>query len=64
MKTNFWKFAAAFVVGLAATVGCQKDSIPPVFPENVITNPDVTTTSETIEFTANLDWNSQYHRKL
>ena len=56
MKTNFWKFAAAFVVGLAATVGCQKDSIPPVFPENVITNPDVTTTSETIEFTANLDW--------
>ena len=56
MKTNFWKSAAAFVVGLAAVVACQPASITPVFPDKVITNSDVTTTEETIKFTANLDW--------
>ena len=56
MKTNFWKFAALLGLGLAATVACQKETIPPVFPEDVVTNSDVTTTSETIKFTANLDW--------
>lgn len=56
MKTNFWKSAAAFVVGMAAMIACQKESILPVFPEKVITNSDVTTTSESITFTANLDW--------
>lgn len=56
MKTYFWKSAAAFVVGMAAMVACQKESILPVFPDEVITNSDVTTTSESITFTANLDW--------
>ena len=56
MKTNFWKSAAAFVVGMAAMVACQKEQMTPVFPQEVITNSDVTTTSESITFTANLDW--------
>ena len=56
MKTNFWKSAAAFVVGMAAMVACQKEQLTPVFPQEVITNSDVTTTSESITFTANLDW--------
>ena len=59
MKTNYWKIAAAFVLGLAAMAACSPDEDglePPVFPEEVITNEDVNTTSETIEFTANLAW--------
>ena len=60
MKTNFWKFAAAFVVGLAATVGCQKDSEPekiaPVFPSEVIEqNVEAGATVE-LTFEANQDW--------
>lgn len=57
MKTNFWKSAAALALGLAALVACDKEpEILPEFPKDVITNDDVTSKSETIEFTANLDW--------
>ena len=60
MKTNFWKFAAAFVVGLSAAVACQKDSEPekiaPVFPSEVIEqNVEAGATVE-VTFDANQDW--------
>ena len=60
MKTNFWKFAAAFVVGLSAAVACQKDpepeNIAPVFPSEVIEqNVEAGATVE-VTFDANQDW--------
>ena len=60
MKTNFWKFAAAFVVGLSAAVACQKDPEPekiaPVFPSEVIEqNVEAGATVE-VTFDANQDW--------
>ena len=61
MKTNFWKSAAAFVVGMAAMVACKEtpiepEVVDPVFPSEV-TEKNVEA-GETIElqFTANLDW--------
>lgn len=61
MKTNFWKSAAAFVVGMAAMVACEKnpvepETVAPVFPSEV-TEKNVEA-GETVElqFTANLDW--------
>ncbi|MBR5563276.1 MAG: hypothetical protein IKW11_03510 [Bacteroidales bacterium] len=61
MKTNFWKFAAAFVVGLAAVVACDKPEpepvvVDPVFPETVLEeNVEAGATVE-VSFEANLDW--------
>ena len=60
MKTNFWKFAAAFVGGLSAAVACQKDPEPekiaPVFPSEVIEqNVEAGATVE-VTFDANQDW--------
>ena len=61
MKTNFWKFAAAFVVGLAAVVACDKPEpepvvVEPVFPETVLEeNVEAGATVE-VSFEANLDW--------
>ena len=61
MKTNFWKSAAAFVVGMAAMVACEKkpiepEVVAPVFPSEV-TEKNVEA-GETVElqFAANLDW--------
>ena len=61
MKTNFWKSAAAFVVGMAAMVACEEtpiepEVVDPVFPSEV-TEKNVEA-GETVElqFTANLDW--------
>ena len=61
MKTNFWKSAAAFVVGMAAMVACEEkpiepEVVAPVFPSEV-TEKNVEA-GETVElqFTANLDW--------
>lgn len=55
MKTNFWKFAAAFVVGMAAMVACQKEQMKPVFPEEVKEPVESGTTVE-LSFEANMDW--------
>ena len=60
MKTNFWKSAAAFVVGMAAMVACEKNPEPeyvaPVFPsETIEKNVEAGETVE-LQFTANLDW--------
>ena len=61
MKTNFWKFAAAFVVGVAAVVSCEKPEpepvvVDPVFPETVLEeNVEAGATVE-VSFEANLDW--------
>lgn len=61
MKTNFWKFAAAFVVGLAAVVACDKPEpepvvVEPIFPETVLEeNVEAGATVE-VSFEANLDW--------
>ena len=55
MKTNFWKFAAAFVVGIAAMVACQKEQMKPVFPEEVKESVESSTTVE-LSFEANMDW--------
>ena len=60
MKTNFWKSAATFIVGMAAMVACQKEETPedvtPVFPSEVIEeNVDAGETVE-ITFEANLEW--------
>ena len=61
MKTNFWKSAAAFVVGMAAMVACEEkpiepEVVAPVFPSEV-TEKNVEA-GETVElqFAANLDW--------
>ena len=55
MKTNFWKFAAAFVVGMAAMVACQKEQMKPVFPEEVKESVESSTTVG-LSFEANMDW--------
>ena len=55
MKTNFWKSAAAFVVGMAAMVACQKEQMKPVFPEEVKESVESSTTVE-LSFEANMDW--------
>lgn len=60
MKTNFWKYAAIFSIGLAALAACNKTKEPevvvPVFPEKV-TEKNVEA-GETVEvsFNANVDW--------
>ena len=60
MKTNFWKYAAIFSIGLAALAACDKTKEPevvvPVFPEKV-TEKNVEA-GETVEvsFNANVDW--------
>lgn len=59
MKTNFWKSAAAFVMGVAAMVACQEKPEPvvePIFPSKV-TEKNVEA-GETVEvsFNANVDW--------
>ena len=55
MKTNFLKSAAAFVVGMAAMVACQKEQMRPVFPEEVKESVESSTTVE-LSFEANMDW--------
>ena len=60
MKTNFWKSAAAFVVGMAAMVACDSTEIQapadPTFP-SLITN-NYVGAGETLEisFDANYSW--------
>ena len=60
MKTNFWKSAAAFVVGMAAMVACDSTEIlapaDPTFP-SLITN-NYVGAGETLEisFDANYSW--------
>ena len=60
MKTNFWKCAAIFSIGLATLAACDKTKEPevvvPVFPEKV-TEKNVEA-GETVEvsFNANVDW--------
>ena len=60
MKTNFWKSAAAFVVGMAAMVACEKNPEPeneaPVFPSETIEKNVEAGETVNIQFTANLDW--------
>lgn len=60
MKTNFWKSAAAFVVGMAAMVACDKEPLPtvePAFPTEIYENYAVEAGSVvTFTFTPNLDW--------
>ena len=55
MKTNFWKSAAAFVVGMAAMVACQTEQTLPVFPDEVKESVEASTTVE-LSFEANMDW--------
>ena len=52
---NFWK-SAALCLGAIAMVACaQKETITPSFPEQVITDSDMTAT-KTVQFEANQDW--------
>lgn len=55
MKRNFWKSAAAFVVGMAAMVACQTEQTLPVFPDEVKESVEASTTVE-LSFEANMDW--------
>jgi len=56
MRMNLLKFATCFAIGAAVLVACEQTEMEPVFPDEIITDADVNTTSEVIEFTANLDW--------
>ena len=56
MRMNLLKFATCFAIGAAVLVACEPTEMEPVFPDEIITDADVNTTSEVIEFTANLDW--------
>ena len=60
MKTNFWKFAAAFVVGLSAAVACQKETKPtvePIFPTEIYENYEVIAGEvQSFTITPNMDW--------
>jgi tetratricopeptide (TPR) repeat protein len=52
---NFWK-SAALCLGAIAMVACaQKETITPSFPEQVVTDNDMTAT-KTVQFEANQDW--------
>lgn len=52
---NFWK-SAALCLGAIAMVACtQKETITPSFPQQVVTDNDMTAT-KTVEFEANQDW--------
>ena len=60
MKTNFWKSAAAFVVGMAAMVACDpaEDRVPvdPSFPELITNNYVGAGEVLEISFDANYTW--------
>lgn len=60
MKTNFWKSAAAFALGLAAMVACKPDDTPetvlPVFPTEVTEQNVEAGATVNLSFKANLDW--------
>lgn len=60
MKTNFWKYASTFVLGLAAVVACEEPEpevqVLPVFPDKVIEKNVESGETVEISFDANLDW--------
>lgn len=63
MKTNFWKSAAAFVVGMAAMVACDpvEDMVPvdPSFPELITNNYVGAGEILEISFDANYSWDME-----